>query len=354
MSTAPSQISVTITTATIIRALLVVLACLAVYVFWDLVLIILTSVVIASSIEPATRWFGRHSVARVPAVLIVYVTALLLFAGLFYAIIPPFLEDALNLLRSLPEYLGPSFLGDTAWPGFIDGVQELPEHASLVDILSSFRDLASGTSSGGFLAVLGIISGGILSAVLIIVLSFYLSVQHDGVGDFLRIVTPASYENYVIDLWRRSQYKIGRWMQGQLLLAIVVGLLVYVGLLVLGVRYALLLAISAALFEIIPFFGPILASIPAITISFTESGFVAAVVVAGLYTIIQQVENHFLYPYVVRKVVGVPALLVIIGVLVGAKLAGFLGILLSVPVAAVVHELIGDLEKKKRQGSIMA
>lgn len=351
MQTLPSKVTVTITTTTIMRAAFVGVLFFALYTFWDLILVILASVVIASSVEPATRWFGRHGVSRVPAVLVVYVSALLVFAGLFYAIIPPFVEDALNLVRLLPEYLGTSILGEGVGNGILNGVRQLPENASLIDVLSGLRDLSS-REAGGFLAVLSEIFGGIVSVLLIIVLSFYFSVQEDGIGDFLRIVTPASYESYVVSLWRRSQYKIGRWMQGQLLLAVVVGLLVYVGLLILGVRYALLLGISAAAFEIIPFFGPILASIPAIAISFSEAGIVAALVVAGLYTLIQQVENNFLYPLVVRKVVGVPPLLVIIGVLVGAQFAGFLGVLLAVPVAAVVHELIGDLEARKRRGDV--
>ena len=101
-------------------------------------------------------------------------------------------------------------------------------------------------------------------------------------------------------------------MQGQVILALIIGVLVYLGLTILGVRYALLLAVLAGVFEIIPIFGPILAAIPAVLIGFIDGGASMALFVIGLYTIIQQFENQLIYPLVVRKVVGVPPLLVIL------------------------------------------
>ena len=140
--------------------------------------------------------------------------------------------------------------------------------------------------------------------------------------------------------------KIGKWMQGQLLLGVLIGVLVYLGLTILGVPYALLLAVLAALFELIPLFGPILASIPAIALGFLQS-FSLGFMVVGLYVIIQQFENHLIYPLVVRKVVGVSPILVIISLIVGAKLAGFLGLILAVPIAAAIVEFTDDIQKDK-------
>ncbi|MDP3726617.1 MAG: AI-2E family transporter, partial [bacterium] len=173
-----------------------------------------------------------------------------------------------------------------------------------------------------------------------------LSVQEKGIETFLRLVSPLRHEKRIISLWHRSQTKIGLWMQGQLLLGLIVGILVYLGLTILGVPYAFLLAVLSAVFEIIPMFGPILASVPAIALGFTES-ISLGLMVFGLYVIIQQFENHLIYPLVVRKVVGVSPILVIISLVIGAKLAGFLGILLAVPVAAALMELADDMQKEK-------
>jgi predicted PurR-regulated permease PerM len=186
-----------------------------------------------------------------------------------------------------------------------------------------------------------------LSFILIIVLSFYLTVQEDGVGKFLGIITPIRHEKYVIDLWKRSQKKIGHWMQGQLLLAVIVAVLVYLGLMILGVKNALLLAVLAGLLEVIPVFGPVISAIPAILSAFLDGGITFALLVVGLYVIIQQFENHLIYPLVVKKVVGVSPIIVILALIIGAKLAGFLGIVLAVPVVSALMEFVEDVEKKK-------
>ena len=136
-------------------------------------------------------------------------------------------------------------------------------------------------------------------------------------------------------------------MQGQILLAAIIAVLVYLGLLLVRVEHPLLLAVAAGMFEIIPLFGPILAAIPAILVAFTGGGMSQALIVAGLFVIVQQFENQLIYPLVVKKVVGVPPMISILALLIGGQLAGFLGIVISVPVAAVFMELINDLEKNK-------
>ena len=115
----------------------------------------------------------------------------------------------------------------------------------------------------------------------------------------------------------------------------------------LGVPHPLLLAILAAVFELIPVFGQFMAAVPAVAIAFTSGGVTSALTVAALYTIVQQFEAHLIYPVVVKKVVGVPPLLVILALLVGYKLVGFLGVLLSVPIAGAIQEYVSDIQKEK-------
>ena len=212
--------------------------------------------------------------------------------------------------------------------------------------MASFRNLATDTS-GGLINIASGIFGGVFSFILIIVLSFYLAAQEEGVEKFLKIITPLKNEKYIIDLWKRSQRKIGYWMQGQLLLGIVVGVLVYLGLMILGIQNALILAVLAGVLEIIPYFGPILSAIPAIILGFATGGLTMGLLVLGLFIIIQQFENHLIYPLVVKKVVGVSPIIVILALIIGAKFAGFLGILLSVPVTAALMEFIDDVQRDK-------
>ena len=160
---------------------------------------------------------------------------------------------------------------------------------------------------------------------------------------------PVEYEDYSVDLWKRAQKKIGLWMQGQILLSVIVAILVYLGLLIIGIPYALLLSVFTAIAEIIPIFGSLIAGTAAAVVAFSDGGIPLALIVAGLFIVVNQFESNLIYPLIVKKIVGIPPLLVIVALIAGYTLAGFLGVLLSVPVAAVILELITDFDKRKRR-----
>lgn len=344
MNTEPKTIS--IDSWTILRTILFVLLFVFLYIIRDLILIILTAVVVASAIEPAIKWFGKNKVPRISAVVLIYLALAVIVAGIFYVFVPIFLEETSNLIAAFPQYLKSIEL----WTSQTVGIQifeSASSSLSIGELASEARSLLGGIS-GSFFNTLSTVFGGALSLVLIVVLSFYLAVQQNGIANFLKVVTPYKYHKYAIDLWERSQIKIGRWMQGQLVLVVVIGMLVYLGLTILGVRNALLFAILAGLFEIIPIFGPILAAIPVVAISFVDGGLSLMLMVIGLYVIIQQFENHLIAPLVINKVVGVSPVLVILALIIGSQIAGFLGLILSVPISAVIMELVNDIRQKHR------
>jgi predicted PurR-regulated permease PerM len=355
-----------ITTGTIAKAILLVIAAIAVFTLKDIILVVLTAVVIASSLEPMIKWFMKRGMYRVFSAILVYAIIGSVVAGCFYTVVPKLLQDTSEFLSSVPQYLESSSLWNpldedmtartevvaTSVAQGIASSQEIIRSPMEDDF--SIRGAVQGINeaitavSAGFVHSASSVFGGILSFFLIVVLSFYLAVQEDGIEKFLRVVIPAKQESYVIDLWKRTQTKIGLWMQGQLILALVVGLLVYLCLMVLGVRNALLFAVLAAFLETIPLFGPIIAAVPAVGAAYVDTGATAALFVAGAYLMIQQFENHLIYPLVVKKIVGVPPIMVILALLIGFKLAGFLGIILSVPIASMLLEIIDDMQKERR------
>lgn len=344
MTQSPAPQQLVISTGTIIRTVFVLVVAFLLYLLLDLVMIVLTSVVIASAIEPATRWFGKYHLPRVLAVLLVYLMAFVFIFGFIYFFIPPLFVDITQLSLAAPDQAIDVPILERLAPisnltgGFFPSLSIEAMLADLQSMLASF--------SGGTFTTASNVFGGAFSFILILVISFYLAVQERGIENFLRIISPLRYESYIVDLWKRSQYKIGQWMKGQLLLGLIVGVLVYLGLTILGVKYALVLAILAALFELIPIFGPILSAIPAVFLGFATGPSVGLMVI-GLYIIIQQFENHLIYPLVVKKIVGVPAIIVILALIVGGQLAGFLGIILAVPLATVIMELAHDAERRK-------
>ena len=339
------SINISITAGTVFKVVVILVGAWLIFTLRNIVLDIVTAIVIASAIEPGVTSLVRKKVPRVLAVLIIYITMFSVFFGLFYFFLPSVLEDLALFLASLPEYLS-AFTRAGAFDTYasILGIPA-PSVVSAADITSNIRSAfdISGTFGNAFGAVTRIF-GGVFSFFLIIIFSFYFAVIETGVDDFLHVISPRKYQKYILGLWRRSQQKIGLWMQGQLILAVVIGVLVYLGLTIIGVKHALLLAVFAAVFEIIPVFGPTLAAVPAILIGFADGGVTIGITVVILYVILQQFENHLIYPLVVTRVVGVPPLLVILALIVGAELAGFLGVLLSVPAAAVIQELVRDVE----------
>jgi predicted PurR-regulated permease PerM len=339
-----------ISAGTIIKTVLILLLCWTIFFLRDLVLIILLSIVIASAVEPAAQWLMRRKIPRLLSVILVYLSLAITLICVVYFLVLPLLSESSQFLKNLPVY----FNVDTVSNGidqnkFLSSqpiVSGLKNSINLEQVIGQVNDAIAGLSNSAFNTVSSVF-GGILSFLLMIIMSFYLSVERDGVGKFLKIITPLKHEGYIIDLWKRSQRKIGLWMQGQIILAVIIGVLVYLGLLLLNVPNALLLASLAGAFEIIPLFGPILSSIPAIAISFVTGGFTMALLVAGLYLIVHQFENQLIYPLVVKKVVGVPPIVSIVALVAGFELAGFLGLILSVPIAAIFIEFFDDLEKNK-------
>lgn len=310
----------------------------------ELVFVVLTAIVISSAIEPAVKWLGRVRIPRVLGVLLVYALIFLLLFVFFYFFLPPLLHEATGFLADVPRQF--EMLGLEAFVNNENLLNPETGALSLRDTLFELRDTLT-AASGGLYSAVGSVFGGVFSFILIVILSFYFAVRETSIDDFLRLVTPVKHTPYVLSLWRRSQRKIGRWMQGQILLSLMVGVMVYIGLLLLGIPYALLLAILAAVLELIPVFGSILAAVPAVIIAFINGGTALAVIVVILYFVINQFQGNVVYPLVVQKVVGVPPLLVIIALLAGAQLAGFLGIILSVPIAATLQEFVGDVQREK-------
>ncbi len=350
MTPQDSNTTISITTGTIVKAILIVLGFWVLWMLHDLVIVILAAIVLASAIEPAIRFFGRYHIPRIPSVIGVYVGLVMFVIGIFYVFIPPLLGEIADFSTRLPGAAKELNLtlftsNEVVLQKGDELISQVADGSATRNIITTITNLSS--SSTDITATAVKIFGGLLSLILVIVLSFYFAAQENGIQNFLRTVIPGSKEDYVISLWERSRRKIGKWMQGQLLLAVLVFVLVYLGLTIFGVPYALLLAFLAGMMELIPVFGPIIASIPAIAIAFLSGGTTLALIIAGFYILVQQFESNLIYPLIVRKVVGVPPVLVILSLIIGFQLGGILGALIAVPLAAAIVELFDDFEKKK-------
>jgi len=316
----------------------------------DIVIAMLTSIVVASAIEPLINWLTNRKIPRALAVVLVY-AGLIGFVFLSISVFFPLIfDDFFKLFTILPAYIKSfdvsSYVSEA--PGKILSALKnmIADSFSVEKIMPDIMGVISGTSSN-IVDTAKAIFDEVVMFVLVAVFSFYFAVQENGIEGFLRLVSPLKYENYILDLWKRSRRKIGLWMQGQILLGVLIGVFVFLGLSIIGIKNALALAVFASVIEIIPVFGPILAAFPAVVLAFIQSPSLGFFVIS-FYVIIQQFENHLIYPLVVRKIIGIPPLISILFLLVGWELVGFLGIVLSIPAAVIIIEVIDDLEKKKR------
>ncbi len=339
-----------ISTGTMARAVLVGVSVFLVWVLRDLVLVVLTSIVIASFVESAVPHFRKIGINRLFGIIIIYAVSLSALAGLFYLFAPLLITEIYNFSSFLSSYIpGVSWLNyfqNEAFSGAKDIVGSLSGGDFSVSGLLSVSKEFIQNLSGGFISVISAAFGGIFNFVLIVVISFYLSIQDRGIENFLRIVIPLKYEPYVVDLWRRASRKIALWMKGQVVLAIVVAVLSYLVLSLLGIEYALVLSIIVGLTEFVPY-GIIIALIPAFSFSYISGGWPDALMVTGAYLIIQQFEAFLFTPLIIEKVVGLSPVVIILSVLIGFELGGAWGVLLSIPVAVAAMEFLSDIEKNK-------
>jgi len=347
MKISNNSININISNRSIVRLLIAIAAVFAFLRLTDLVLVVLTSVVIASFVKTASEKLKIYRIPKAFSVLAMYVVGFLSLAGLFYFFVPVLIVELSKLIPVIVDLI-PDLMNSDAFVGAQTIATSISEGAVVGDILNSLQNTLSSFSSGffGFIANL---FGNIVNVILIVVISFYLSMAEDGVESFLKIITPKKHETYVIDLWHRSQRKIAHWFRGQMLLALIISLMTFVGLALLGVEYALLLAVIAAFAELVPF-GIILAAIPAVSLAFATGGLPLAFLVIILYVVIQQIENYVLQPLIVGKVTGISPIAIILAVLISLKLAGFWGLILAIPVSVTLLEYIKDVEKEKNNG----
>ena len=342
--------SISITTSTIIRVFLVALGVFLLWVLRDLALVVLTAIVIASFIDSAVPHFQKIGIKnRIFGIVLFYTITLLILAGMFYLFAPLLITEIYNFSSFLSAYIPNSaflnYFQNEAFSGAKDIVTALSGHFSIGTLLEVSKAFVLNLS-GGFFQVLSVAFGSIFNFILIILVSFYLSIEGKGIENFLRIIVPIQYDDYIVDLWNRSSRKIGLWVRGQMLLAFVVGVLIYLILSLLGIEYALLLAIITGIMEMVPY-GILVALIPTFAFSYLSNGFGSALMVTGAYIIVHEFDVFLFTPLIIKKVVGLSPIVIILAVVVGFELGSFWGAILAIPVAVIVMEFLSDIEKNK-------
>jgi predicted PurR-regulated permease PerM len=316
----------------IFRVLGIVLAVGFLYVIRDVIWLFLIAIIITAALNPIIK--GTRKLLRCKrslAVGSVYIMFFSILSIMISVIVPAISAQMEQFGNDLPHFIAL----------ITPENMEVPDNVSFGDVGQHFVGMLGNpfSTTVGFFA-------GLISAVAVISMSFYMSLQEDGLKRALLIITPAQHQKYIASLIDRIQENFGRWMAGQLVTMIFVGVLYYLALTALGVPYAPILALMGGLLEIVPYFGPIFASIPAILFGLMLDPMVGFLV-ALAYLAINMIENHFLIPKIMNKAVGLNPVLIILALLIGAKIAGVIGILLAVPLAGAIGLFLKDVMEKR-------
>lgn len=341
------NLNITVSSGTIIKILAWITIFAGLFYVSDFVIALLVAVVLASAVEMPVNVMYKWGIPRVFSVTFLFLILIVFVATVAFIFVPPIADDFARFIKTLPQILDSVriFGKDMGFKDLSVAIADLSRDISKGQILTILKNSIFGSS--GFFATTSVVIQSAVNFILTFVLAFYLALEYRGVQKFLRLIVPKSQEEYIEDLWMRAQKKIGLWMQGQLLLSLLVSLMVYVPTLMLGIPYASLLAVLAFVGELIPMVGLTLAMIPAMFLAWTHGGVHLLWITGLVYFAISQIESHVLYPRVMSKMVGVPSVLVIVAIVVGAKIAGIWGVLLAVPLASILMELAHDFEKLK-------
>lgn len=338
-----NKTEITIATSAIFKILIIALCLWLLYIIRPIVLILFVSLILAALIDPFADWFQRKKIHRGFAVILVYLVLIAIVTFAVWAIVPLVANEGQSLISNFGNIWNAVIEKLGAVGAFARNHNLIPESFDY----SVLQPGVTGTVQGIFSTIGGVFVG-VGSVILTFVMAFYMVVEEDAIKKLLRNIVPSKFQPFIAQLLGRARTKLGQWLRAQIILSAIIGAIVYVGMLIFGVEYAAVIGILAFALEFIPYVGPVLIGVFAIFLTFAQTGtFLQPFLVFIFFVIIQQLENNVLVPKIMQKNVGINPIISIIAMLVGAKLGGFVGVLLAIPVATFVTVFVDELVEKR-------
>lgn len=269
-----------------------------------------------AALSSFTDFLRAKKFPNIFAVLIPFVTALFLLIMLIIPLVPFFINQLQQLFTSFPQYINQA--------SKLIGVE-----VNTSQLRSIFTSDIEGISKNA-LALTSTVFGGIFSILAVLVISFYLLVSKERLHNSIVSFSPKRSQEKIRSVIIQIENNLGAWVRGQILLSFAIGFATWTALMVLGLPFALPLAVLAGILEIVPTIGPIISSVPAIIVALSISPATALLVIA-IYLVIQALENNILVPKIMQNAVGLNPIIIIVGIMIGSNLLGVLGALLAVP-----------------------
>jgi len=332
--------NIEISWASLWRIFFMLALAVALYLTREIIIIFLLAIVISSAIDAPLTFLEKRKIPRVLSLIFIFLAFFLLLGVILYTIIPISILEFRNVFNNLDKL-----------QSALEGV---PGITNLTSSANQFFDRLTTIFFNGNLSVTNIIPSiftNVFLTITTIVVSFFLALNRDGVEQFLISILPYHLEEYAVSVLHRTRKKIGKWLQAQIILSVLIGFSTFLGMKLLGVNFALAIGLLAGLLEIIPYIGPIVTGLFAFLLSAPVS-IPLAIKVLILFTIIQQTESNLLVPIVMKKTVDIHPVIAAFALLAGSTLAGFPGFILGIPAAAMFQEIINDWTDKKHSTNV--
>jgi predicted PurR-regulated permease PerM len=314
-------VKIEITHRTIIFAFLLFIGLRFFTLVSDIILTIFVALLIMAILNPIVTKLARHKIPRPLSVLVVYVLVLAIVVISFWALIPPLITQTTTFINHFPDYIAnlgiPYLYSEQVIEQIISQLGAIPAKAAQITI-SVFSNL--------------------LELITLLVFAFYLLMMRERLDVHLAPFFNDGLKKEIGRIIDILENRLGGWARGQLLLMLAVGATNYIGFTILGIPFALPLAIFAGLLELVPYIGPFIAAGPAVFIGFGISPFLGFAT-AALAFLIQQLENYVFVPKIMQKSAGVNPIVTLIALAVGFNIAGITGLLISVPCAITLEVL---------------
>ena len=291
------------------------------YFIRDILLQLFVALLLMTILQPLVNKIASLKVPRALAVAMSYVIIIGIFIGVIALVIPPLAEQTTSFVTVLPQYLNnlglSPFINTDISGQILSRLGNIPSEVLKlsVSIISNFA-----------------------SVLTVLVFSFYMLLTRDRLEDHLGFLFGEEKRRELGKLIDTLEKGLGGWARGQFALMFMVGLSTFIGLTILGIPFALPLALLAGLLEIIPYLGPVLAAIPSIIIGFGISP-VSGLGVSILAVLIQQLENYVFVPKIMQKSVGVSPIVTLVALAIGARLAGVVGMIISIPSVITIQSI---------------
>ena len=357
-STDREKIKVDISVLSVAKSAFAIIGLIALVLFViqikSIIVLFFISGFLALALDPFVDKMQKYKIPRGIGILIIY----LVFIGIIGAIIASFIPI---LATEIPR-LANSVLDWVSDLGFDisliqDQISIFQEYLTDIESSLSGEKLGTGFSivsviGQNAIAIIKSIAGGLFSFVMVLVITFFMIVDEDGIKRFLLALFPQRYHEYILEKGAMVERKFGAWVRGQMILMLVIGIMIFIALKIFGVNYAATLAVLAGLTELIPYVGPFIAFLPAVILGLSQGGFVLAIIVTGIYIGVQQLEGNIIVPLVMKKAVGLSPVIIMFAMLVGASfpetINPIIGIIVSVPIATAIGVFIEDYADKNK------